>query len=213
MLRSIYFAYCVLWITFEIQNNNFGGVSESIKAFRVQARAIQIISGTNNYESCRQIFKDCTNLAVISLYILEEVWYINSYKGNLKQYTTIHGHTTISKLNFQCNFAVVLLKKKVFWIRCRTRHTWCRNTTYVNTSSSLPFVIVCCCHRINRRDNHISYHRLLELDDLSLVIFSVERTERDLITAQESDCWWMHNKVSCQVKSMPRDGFSRYARE
>jgi hypothetical protein len=58
------------------------------------------------------------------------------------------------------------------------------DTTYVTTSTFLPFV--CCCHT-NIRDTHISYDILRELDDLSLVICSMERRERDVITAWESD--------------------------
>jgi len=74
---------------------------------------------------------------------------------------------------------------------------------------------VCCCHRNNRRDTHTSsYHKLLlELDGLSLVICSMERAERDSITARESNCSQMHSKVSCQVTSKPRDRFSRYSKE
>jgi len=86
---------------------------------------------------------------------------------------------------------------------------------YVTSSTFLPFVIVCCCHRNNRRDTHTSsfYKLLLELDDQSLVVSSMERAEHDFKTAREIDCSRMHRKVSCQVTSKPRDWFSRYSKE
>jgi hypothetical protein len=104
--------FCILWITFEIHNNTFSDVSESIKAFRVWKRATHIINGANKYESCKQILKDCAVLTMTSLCILEELCYINSYKGNLKQNITIHGHNTRSKLNFHVQLCSSFITKK-----------------------------------------------------------------------------------------------------
>jgi hypothetical protein len=50
---------------------------QSKKVFGAQKRDIQMISGANNFKSCRQIFKDNRILTVISLYtILEVLFYI-----------------------------------------------------------------------------------------------------------------------------------------
>jgi hypothetical protein len=39
-----------------------------------------------------QIFKDYRTLKVTALHILEVLWYIKRFKGNLKQNLSIHGH-------------------------------------------------------------------------------------------------------------------------
>jgi len=73
-----------------------------------------MVCGANKYQSHRQIFKDYRILTVTSIYFLEVLCYKITYKGNLKQIITIHGHYTRSKLNFHVQYChTVLFKKSV----------------------------------------------------------------------------------------------------
>jgi len=63
----------------------------------MQNRALQIIMGVDNRESCSQIFMDCRSLTVISLYILEVLYYIKQHNGNLTQNLNIYDGNTREK--------------------------------------------------------------------------------------------------------------------
>jgi hypothetical protein len=51
----------------------WGGDSLSNKIFKLQNKALRIISGVSYHTSCRQIFKDYIILSLSSLYILEVI--------------------------------------------------------------------------------------------------------------------------------------------
>jgi hypothetical protein len=61
----------------------WGRDSESYKTFKVQTKALHIISGVSYHMSCRQIFKDYYILTLSSLYILEVIYFIKKYKNSM----------------------------------------------------------------------------------------------------------------------------------
>ena len=75
----------------------WGGTKESIKALCVKKKVIELITGINKYESCRQKFKENRILTATSIYVLEVSCYIKKYKGDLKHNHEIHEYNTRSK--------------------------------------------------------------------------------------------------------------------
>jgi hypothetical protein len=73
------------------------GAKESIKALCIQKKVIRLITGTNKYESCIQKFKENRILTVTSIYVLEVLCYIKTYKGDLEHNCEIHEYNTRSK--------------------------------------------------------------------------------------------------------------------
>ena len=117
---------------------------------------------------------------------------------------------SFSNLDFRTPFSLKLLFLYFPIMHSMTiEHTWCRYTTYETPSTFLPFVTY-------TQQTRYPYFFLPQITWTRLTVtrdFSVERTERDLINARENHCWRIHNKGSCQVKSRPRDRFSRYSEE
>ena len=80
----------------------------------MQKKAIQIISGVNKRMFCKQIFKDCNILIVVSLHVLDAICYIKKYKDSLEQNVHIHIYNTQRKLDIQLKFcSTVLFRKSV----------------------------------------------------------------------------------------------------
>jgi hypothetical protein len=52
------------------------GVPTSIPIFKLQKRVIQSLCGAGTGTSCRQLFKDCKILTVISLYVFEVLCFL-----------------------------------------------------------------------------------------------------------------------------------------
>jgi len=77
----------------------WGGEWKSVTIFRVLKKLIWLFSGVHKLESCRHIFRKFHILTLASLYILEVLWFIKKYKGNLKQNFGIHGHNTRNKFD------------------------------------------------------------------------------------------------------------------
>jgi hypothetical protein len=81
----------------------WGEDNESNKIFKLQKRAIQIISGVSKHTSCKQIFKDY-NIFTACLYVLEVVCYIKKYEDSLEQNVWFHNYNTRRKLDLHVLF-------------------------------------------------------------------------------------------------------------
>ena len=97
-----------------------GGSKESIKALRIQKKMIRLITGINKYKYCRQKFEENRILTVTSIYVLEVLYYIKRYKGDLKHNCEIHEYNARSKCDLHtqsCNTS--LLRKSVLHMGVR----------------------------------------------------------------------------------------------
>jgi hypothetical protein len=64
----------------------WGGDSECNNIFKLQKKALRIISGVSCHMSCRQILTDYNILTLSSLYILEVIYFIKTcYAPALRQ--------------------------------------------------------------------------------------------------------------------------------
>jgi hypothetical protein len=112
MIRKIYYSNFHSCLRYGIIL--WGGDNESKTIFKLQKKALQIISGVSNRTSCRQIFKEYNILTLPSLYILEVICFIKKYKDSMVTNKDIHDHNTRGKLNLHvkhCN--TDLFKKSV----------------------------------------------------------------------------------------------------
>jgi hypothetical protein len=85
VIRSIYFAYFHTHLKLKYWLVFWGGDSKSKTIFKLQKRAIRIISGVNRLSSWGQLFKDLNLLPLPCMYILKSVCYIKSHFGELDQ--------------------------------------------------------------------------------------------------------------------------------
>jgi hypothetical protein len=80
LIRSIYFhALLTYYMIFGM------GINKIITYLNCKTRVIQMISIVSRHTPCTQIFKDYSILRVASLYMLEVVCYIKTYKNWLEQ--------------------------------------------------------------------------------------------------------------------------------
>ena len=77
----------------------WGRDRESVKAFHIQKKVIQLISGINTHDSCGLVFMDYRILAVALLYILEVLCFIKKFKVNLKRNFYVHGYNTRGRID------------------------------------------------------------------------------------------------------------------
>jgi hypothetical protein len=80
----------------------WGGASESNNTFKLQKKALRIISGVRYHMLCRQIFKDYSILTLSSLYISEVICFIKKYKNSMVENINIHIHNMLKKITFTC---------------------------------------------------------------------------------------------------------------
>jgi hypothetical protein len=71
MIRNIYYSHFHSCLSYGIIL--WGGDNESKTIFKLQKKALRIISGVSNRTSCRQILKEYNISTLPSLYILEVI--------------------------------------------------------------------------------------------------------------------------------------------
>ena len=73
---------------------------------------IRLITGVHERESCRYIFRKFQILTLASLYILEVLYFIKKYQGNLKQNLGIHGHNTRNKFYMHTHYCSTIIYQR-----------------------------------------------------------------------------------------------------
>ena len=117
MIWSIYFAYFQSRLRYGIMV--WGGEQKSVQIFQLQKKVIWLITGVHKRESCRHVFRIFQTLTLASLYILEVLWFLKKYQGNLKQNLGTHGHNKRNKTELH-NTAVPFYIREVW-------QTWALN--------------------------------------------------------------------------------------
>jgi hypothetical protein len=72
----------------------WGNSSHSIQVFRMQKKAIRIIMGCGNRESCRNLFKELKLLPLMSQYILSLLTFVSNNKEQYFTNSEIHNINT-----------------------------------------------------------------------------------------------------------------------
>ena len=76
-----------------------GNSSHSIQVFRMQKKAIGIIMGSGNRESCRNLFKELNILPLMSQYILSLLTFVSNNREQYFANSEIHNMNTRHTFN------------------------------------------------------------------------------------------------------------------
>jgi len=153
MIWNIYFAYFQSRLRYGIMF--WGGEGKSVKIFRLQKKAIQLITGVHKRESCRHISREFQILTLASAYILEVLCFIKKYQENLKQNFRIHGHNTRNIFDLHtCYCSTVLYQRRV-------------TNTGIKLFNKLPI-------QIKKLDSHKGFKREMKIFLLHNLFYTIE---------------------------------------
>jgi exonuclease III len=113
-LRSMYFACFHTHLRYGV--TLWGGDPECVKIFRLQKKAIRVISKVSRSTSCRNLFKDLRILPLPCLYISEVVYKIKSNWKQAKQNMELHNYNTRQKTDFHTQYCRTNLYKSNYEI-------------------------------------------------------------------------------------------------
>jgi hypothetical protein len=99
VMRMVFYAYFHSIMSYGIIF--WGNYTDSTKIFKMQQRAIRIIIGSKNRDSCRYLFKKFKILPFHSQYILSLLLFVVENKSMYNLNFNIHTINTRQKLSFQ----------------------------------------------------------------------------------------------------------------
>jgi hypothetical protein len=110
MMKMVYYAYfhsaksygIILW----------GNPTDITRIFKMQKRAIRIITGSRNRDSCRDLFKNLKILPFHSQYTLSFLLFAVGNKSTYNLNSDIHNINTRQKLNFHQHSSNLSLYQK-----------------------------------------------------------------------------------------------------
>jgi len=109
VLRTMYFACFHMHLRYRV--TLWGGDPEGLRIFRLQKKAVRIMSNVSRNTSCRKLFKDLKILPLPCVYISEVVYKAKSNWKQAKQNKEILNYNTRQKSDFHTQYCRTNLYK------------------------------------------------------------------------------------------------------